>query len=120
MITNLNIGNQSVNYANSAGSSTKASQDSNGKNIASTYFPYSGGTFTGPIKFNSSSLPSRNGQDYLVGIDAFDSGGTLKWCSSSNVKVGAATKADEATNEYNVIVSSSQPSDIRCKIWIKP
>ena len=56
----------------------------------------SGGTMTGPIKFNSSSLPSRTGQDYIVGIDSFGNGGTLKWSEAKNVKVGSATTADHA------------------------
>lgn len=68
-----------------------------------SYLPLSGGTMTGPIKFNSNSLPSRDSQDFLVGIDAFDQGGTLKWSSASNVKVGSATKAtqDSAGQQIN-------------------
>lgn len=56
MITNIDIGYQSVNYANSAGSA------------------------------NSSSY---------------------------------ATKAGSADNEYCVMVQSAQPTDSRCKLWIK-
>lgn len=68
-----------------------------------SYLPLAGGTMTGPIKFNSNSLPMRDNQDFLVGIDAFDQGGTLKWSSASNVKVGSATKAtqDSAGQQIN-------------------
>lgn len=68
-----------------------------------SYLPLAGGTMTGPIKFNSNSLPSRDSQDFLVGIDAFDQGGTLKWSSAGNVKVGSATKAtqDSAGQQIN-------------------
>ncbi|MCI9448179.1 MAG: hypothetical protein HFH36_12500 [Lachnospiraceae bacterium] len=37
VITSANIGSQSVNYATSAGSATKAAQDTNGNNIPNTY-----------------------------------------------------------------------------------
>ena len=37
VITSKNIGSQSVNYAESAGSATKAAQDTNGNNIPNTY-----------------------------------------------------------------------------------
>lgn len=68
-----------------------------------SYLPLAGGTMTGPIKFNSNSLPMRDSQDFLVGIDAFDQGGTLKWTSANNVKVGSATKAtqDSAGQQIN-------------------
>lgn len=66
-----------------------------------SYLPLAGGTMTGPIKF--SSLPMRESQDFLVGIDAFDQGGTLKWTSADKVKVGSATKAtqDSAGQQIN-------------------
>lgn len=68
-----------------------------------SYLPLAGGTMTGPIKFNSNSLPMRDSQDFLVGIDAFDQGGTLKWTSADSVKVGSATKAtqDSAGQQIN-------------------
>lgn len=50
---------------------------------------------TGPIKWNSASLTESNGFTYLVGIDAFASGGQMKWSSASKVTVGAATKSTQ-------------------------
>lgn len=59
----------------------------------------SGGTMTGPIKFASNdALPVRTGQDFILGIDSYADGGTMKYSAASNVKVGAATKADTADN----------------------
>lgn len=39
-------------YATSAGSATKATQDGNGKTIASTYLPLTGGTLSGDLSFS--------------------------------------------------------------------
>ena len=39
-------------YATSAGSATKATQDGNGKTIASTYLPLTGGTLSGDLNFS--------------------------------------------------------------------
>ena len=64
-------------------------------NYSSYALPLSGGTMTGPVKWNSTSLVESNGFTYLVGIDAFASGGQMKWSSASNVTVGAATKATQ-------------------------
>ena len=55
------------------------------------YMPLSGGTFSGTIKFNSSSLPSKSLQ-YVVGIDAFASGGEMGWQSKSDFLSGYATQ----------------------------
>ena len=57
------------------------------------YLPLSGGTMTGPIKFSGTGLPNRKTQDFLVGIDAFDNGGTLKWTAVDSITVGKAKKA---------------------------
>lgn len=67
------------------------------------YLPLTGGTMTGSIKFNDISIPRRHGQAFLVGIDAFDRGGTLTWSSASDVIVGTADKADSATTANRAI-----------------
>ena len=38
----------------------------------------------------------------------------------SKMDAGYADTAGQAANEYSVIVSSSEPTDSRCKIWIQP
>ena len=49
-----NISSQSVNYANSAGSATKATQDGDGNVIKNTYLKLSGGTMTGALTLKDS------------------------------------------------------------------
>lgn len=52
------------------------------------YMPKSGGQFTGPISFkNETALPSKTLQ-YIVGIDAFASGGQAGWQSKSDFLSG--------------------------------
>ena len=51
----------------------------------SSYLPLVGGTLTGPLKFNASSLPEQTTVDYLVSIDAFWRGGTMKWASINTI-----------------------------------
>ncbi len=61
-------------------------------------FSVNGGTLNGPLKWNSSSLPQVDGSPrFLLGIDAFDDGGTTKWQGVSAIRVGAADRADIAT-----------------------
>ena len=49
VIDSSNISTQSVNYATSADSATKATQDGDGNTISSTYLKLDGGTMTGSI-----------------------------------------------------------------------
>ena len=92
-----------------ATSATKAIQDASGNVITSTYLKLSGGTMAGPLQWTSASLPEFSGSPlYLVGIEAFASGGTMKWKSTSNITVGNATTATNltagtATNDYRPI-----------------
>ena len=56
------------------------------------YLPLTGGTMTGTIKFNGTSLPQKTLQ-YVCGIDAFASGGEMGWMSGSEfVEQYAPTK----------------------------
>lgn len=55
LISAANIGSQSVNYATSAGTATKATQDGSGNTITSTYFKLSGGTITGATIVNAAT-----------------------------------------------------------------
>lgn len=51
-----------------------------------------GGTLTGALKFQSSSLPSKT-LSYICGIDAFANGGEMGWQSKSDFLSGYATTA---------------------------
>lgn len=53
----LNPNNNTIaaNISGNAATATKATQDGNGKTIASTYLPLSGGTLTGNLNFNSTA-----------------------------------------------------------------
>ena len=75
----------------------KAIADGDGNTISSTYLKLSGGTMTGPIKWTDSNAIPRfsSSPTYLVGIDAFSSGGTMKWYEASQTTVGSATTASK-------------------------
>ena len=86
---------------NLTGTADKAKADENGKNIASTYMPFTGGKFTGPISFkDGSALPewdnASGNLQYILGISAFASGGQMYWEYANQVSVGHATNADSA------------------------
>lgn len=88
-------------YAASAGSATKAIQDGNGKVIASTYLPLAGGIMQGPIKWTSSTaLPQATNLEYIVGIDAFADGGTMKWIGIDNLKASKDGSGNVITSTY--------------------
>lgn len=48
-----------------------------------------------------------------LGLDAVDN------TADASKSVDYATKAGSADNEYCVMVQSAQPTDSRCKLWIK-
>ena len=95
-------GNLSGN-ATTATSATKATQDGSGNVITNTYLKKTGDTMTGTLSWNSTSLPQFSGSPtYLVGIQGFANGGTMKWQSASSVTVGAATKATQDKNGNDI------------------
>ena len=57
-------------YTGNAATATKATQDSDGSQINTTYLKLAGGTMTGPLSWNgNTSLPQFSGSPtYLVGI----------------------------------------------------
>ena len=77
------------------------------------YLKLSGGEMTGPIKWNSNSLVQSTGFDYLVGIDAFASGGQMKWSRVGDITVGTATKAkqDSDGNAINTTYAKLSGAD---------
>lgn len=110
------ISGLSVNYATSAGScsgnsatATKATQDSDGNAINTTYLKRSGGTVTGNVTFNSSvTIDSLTTEDLIVnGAARFVSGltgdlvgnvtGNLTGTASYATNAGSAASAGTAT-----------------------
>ena len=82
-------------------------------NHSHDYLPLSGGTMNGHINFNEHSLYQfDNTPSYLVGIESFTDGGTLKWQSTSNIKVGSAGYADTAgsASANDVYAWAKQPN----------
>ena len=95
-------GNLSGN-ATTATSATKATQDGSGNIITNTYLKKTGDTMVGTLSWNSTSLPQFSGSPtYLVGIQGFANGGTMKWQQASSVTVGAATKATQDKNGNDI------------------
>lgn len=72
-------------------------------NHTHSYLPLAGGEMNGAVKWNSNSLPQQTAAvKYLVCIDAFADGGTMKWQSVENITVGNATKANGHTVNSDV------------------
>ena len=71
LISAANIGSQSVNYATSAGSATKATQDGSGNTITSTYLKLAGGTMTGNLTFSGSAGIQYTGTKATYGMIKF-------------------------------------------------
>ena len=60
-------GTWGISISGNAATATKATQDGNGANIASTYLKYSGGTMTGDISFATiASWPTVSGETYPI------------------------------------------------------
>lgn len=68
IITSKNIGSQSVNYATSAGSATKATQDGDGNTITSTYLKLSGGTLSGKLTASGKISVPTSGSAWISGM----------------------------------------------------
>lgn len=55
--------------------------------IIGGYLPLSGGEMTGPLAWkNSTALPSATSLTYILGIDAFESGGTTKYIKTDDLR----------------------------------
>ena len=88
----------SANYAASAGTATD-----------NTKLPLAGGQMTGPITWkDGTALPAfTSNPSYLLGIDAFASGGTTKYINVSSLTVAHANSAGYATNANEAVHSVS-------------
>ena len=61
---------------------------------ASDFLALTGGAMQGPIQWNSASLPQASTCPFVLTIDAFADGGTMKWIASDNATVGNADTVD--------------------------
>lgn len=102
------IGNNAEGYKISTWTGTNTG-DTNGQTTAPTftttivasqqYMPRTGGTWTGPLFFNSDSLPSTSRLNYICGIDSFADGGDFKYTNASDLTVG---KANTLTTAHTI------------------
>ena len=93
------------NVENKSSATIRGELTSSNVTTALGYTPVNkaGDTMAGPLKWNSSSLPQFSGApSYLVGIDAFASGGTMKWQEVGQITVGSATKATQDKNGNDI------------------
>lgn len=82
------------------GTATKATKDGDGNTISSSYLKLSGGTMTGAIKFASSSLSQNQTPQYYLAMDAFASGGEVKWTSVANARSGKDGDGNTISSTY--------------------
>lgn len=79
-------------------------------------------------EFYTNAYPPSKSSVGLGNVDnTADSSKSVKYAASANYATNAgsassasyATKAGSADNEYCIMVQSAQPTDSRCKLWIK-
>ena len=68
--------------------------------------------YGGIYNFYKNTAGTKNGASLICSIQPDGFHGTLTGDVNG--------KATECSNEYNIIVSSTQPTDSRCKLWIQP
>lgn len=83
---------------------------------------YSLGYIISVEEFYTNAYPPSKSSVGLGNVDnTADSSKSVKYADSAGSASSAsyATKAGSADNEYCVMVQSAQPTDSRCKLWIK-
>ena len=83
---------------------------------------YSIGSVVSVDEFYTNACPPSKSSVGLGNVDnTADSSKSVKYASNAGNASSAsyATKAGSADNEYCVMVQSEQPTDSRCKLWIK-
>lgn len=83
---------------------------------------YSNGSVISVEEFYTNAYPPSKSSVGLDNVDnTADSSKSVKYAASAGSASSAsyATKAGSADNEYCVMVQSAQPTDSRCKLWIK-
>lgn len=85
---------------NLTGTATKATKDGDNNTISSTYLKLAGGTMTGGLKFGTSAIPQETNPLYMLSMDAFASGGAVKWVSVANIKAGKDGDGNTISSTY--------------------
>lgn len=125
----VNITKSSIglgNVENKSSATIRGEITSSNVTTALGYTPLNkaGDTMTGPLKFGDQAIPQFSGSSsYILGIEAFASGGDVKWQNASSLSVGSATKAtqDESGNNIKSSYGASlgQDSSDGHKIFLK-
>lgn len=83
---------------------------------------YSNGSVISVEEFYTNAYPPSKSSVGLSNVDnTADSSKSVKYAASAGSASSASysTKVGSADNEYCVMVQSAQPTDSRCKLWIK-
>lgn len=123
-ITSSNISSQSVNYATSAASATKATQDGSGNTITSTYLPLSGGALTGGLEVGGILYTKGFAHMIKFDVDTSRALGYGWWDTNSNTvasvvyhntvqniilnPIGSASVYSDAVGKYSLIVGNNK------------
>lgn len=76
-----------TNATSASGARTNLGLGTMATETATDYLKLSGGTMTGPLKWNgSNSLPEKTNPEYFLVIDAFANGGKTYWSGKADVK----------------------------------
>jgi hypothetical protein len=90
----------------------RATNDGNGKNIANTYIPFAGGTFTGDVTHNANMILANS--KVIAGKDTSGSNISLLSLNSSNqviIGYGALNKYDSLIYGKNILLKSGNGVD---------
>lgn len=97
---------------NNVAAATKATQDGDGATISSTYLKLAGGTMTGAIKFATGSLTQNQTPQYYLAMDAFASGGEVKWTSVANARSGKDGDGNTISSTYVKVATKGAANGI--------
>lgn len=71
------------------------------------YLPLTGGTLTGALHFAGSALPEATTTDFFLCMNAFDSGGRVKYINASNVLAAIGGVSSSSLNNYLPLTAGS-------------
>lgn len=114
-------GTKTANYVlagptsgNAATPSFRALDTADIPDLGSTYLKLSGGTMTGAPKFATGSLTQNQTPQYYLSMDAFASGGEVKWVSVANTRSGKDGDGNTITTTY---ATKSEATRVKFRDW---